>query len=178
MIVASSLMPARIKSDRRLEPPLVPLDAQLGAAGDDDRARVLRAEFDGIVQPTAGGRRPSPRLDQRSERPGTRPARRTSRARDRGSTVAATSRRIDRQCRPRGSAIAGAPAEVAGQARRGARRRRPDSAIEEPRERVDKPRRAEPALRTVVLDHRLLDRAEVRPSELRPSIVTMCVPSS
>ena len=41
------------------------------------------------------------------------------------------------------------------------RRRPPESYFEEPCQCVDETRRAESALRTVVIDHRLLDRAEL-----------------
>ena len=60
----SSAMPPRLKSTR-FEPPLVALDAQLGAAGGDDRAGMLRREMRRLRPARWAEENPQLRLDQK-----------------------------------------------------------------------------------------------------------------
>ena len=104
------------QEDRRLAPLLVPLDAQLGAARDDDRAWVPGLEGDGVLHPRRAEERPPAGLDQ--DRP----------AGPCGQLVDHPAGRIDARQPPRRSGIgrhrgiedrqvARASAEVAGEAR-------------------------------------------------------------
>ena len=166
------------QEDRRLEPLLVPLDAQLGAARDDDRARMSGLEGDGVLQPSRAEEDPPAGLDP-ERRIGARGQLVVHHAAtDRGSTTAAPvapSTAIagfeDRQ-------IARASAEVAGEARpqgalvhaRPRTRRRPPSRRRTPACRIrtaSRGGRSSPA-----------GSGSGRPAGVRPSIVTTCVPSS
>ena len=118
-VICRQLAQARETQERRrLEPALVPLDAQLGAAGDDDRTRVSCPECDGVFQPLQGGRKPSGSSRSGAEH------------RPRGQLFIHHARRIEARQPPEFRAIGGnrqtgfedgqitgASAEVAGEAR-------------------------------------------------------------
>ena len=71
-------MPARLMRAGGSSPCLLRCDAQLGAAGRDDRARVSRAKGDGLLQASRAKENPRSRLDQERGFPHTQPVPRPS----------------------------------------------------------------------------------------------------
>ena len=178
VIFASSLMPARLRSAvgsrprlLRWTPSSVPPAAMTapGCRARNATASSSRVGRKKTLRPV------SIRIESSSAR-GQLVVHRTRGVKARQSPYL---RGVDRQAGLQDRHIARAPAEVAGEARRGvASSSIRSSHSKSPVSDDDKPRRAEPALRPVVLDHRLLDRAQAPRRGVRPSIVTMCVPSS